>query len=470
MKLSNSSVCIVGDIMLDRYWHGDTDRISPEAPVPVVNISSIDERLGGAANVALNCVALGAKVTLIGCVGDDEAGRTLTALLSAAGIDARLVVVANKPTVTKLRVLGRSQQLIRLDFEKSFHESFDALLAEFEAVVAKTDVVVLSDYAKGVLTQPQPFIRKAKAHDKPVLVDPKQKDWSCYEGATLVTPNLKEFQEAVGRFCVQDADIEQEARFFIEKKGIGALLVTRGSHGMSLVEKNTAAHHIPAQAKEVYDVTGAGDTVLAALAVSLGSGHSLIEAAELANRAAGIVVGKLGTATVTLEELGHVEPKAPYLRKVVSEDELLYQLHTIRQSGQRVVMTNGCFDILHPGHIQYLEQAKALGDILIIAVNDDASVQRLKGPTRPVNSLDHRMQVLAGLQSVDFVVDFSEDTPLRIITRVMPQVLCKGGDYEISAIAGSKEVLAHGGQVKILPFVDGCSTTRTIQKIQQETV
>ncbi len=469
MKLPSFSaarLCVVGDVMLDRYWHGDTDRVSPEAPVPVVKISHVEERVGGAGNVAANVRSLGASVTLISCVGQDDGAEHLRQLLSSDHIQHRLIGMPDSPTITKLRVVGRAQQLIRLDFERAFREATPALLQAFEECLPQIDVVVLSDYAKGVLAEPQAFIQAARAHHKPVVVDPKQNDWECYRGATILTPNLKEFQQAVGKLCSQDHEIEQEARFWIQKIDLQALLVTRGASGMSLIAKGQKALHIPAMAKEVYDVTGAGDTVIAVLAATLAVHHSFAEAAHWANRAAGIVVGKLGTATLTPAELS--EEKTGFDSKIVSEKTLLSHLLAARRAGRRIVMTNGCFDILHPGHIQYLEQAKALGDILVVALNDDASVSRLKGPSRPIHSLAHRLQVLAGLQSVDFVIPFTEDTPQRLIATIMPDVLCKGGDYEISAIAGSQEVLANGGQVKILPFVEGCSTTNTVQKILQE--
>ena len=472
MKLPNfnkARVCVLGDVMLDRYWHGDTDRISPEAPVPVVKISKIEDRIGGAGNVAANSQSLGASVTLVSCVGEDDAAHRIKQLCCDHAITPLLIPIPQYPTVTKLRVLGRAQQLIRLDFERVFNDSTEILYQALESIIADCDVLILSDYAKGVLTDPQPFIQCARAHNKPVIVDPKQNDWTLYQGATVLTPNLKEFQQAIGKKCTQDAEIEQEARFWLEKADLQALLVTRGAGGMSLISRQGPAIHIPALvAKEVYDVTGAGDTVTAAFGTLLATGADFYTAAYWANKAAGIVVGKVGTATVTPEELTEEQQPHRTANKVVSEKSLMQTLHTIRQQGKRIVMTNGCFDILHPGHIQYLDQAKALGDVLIMAVNDDASVSRLKGPLRPVHNLSHRMHVLAGLAAIDWVVPFAEDTPQRLIATVLPDVLCKGGDYKVADVAGSAEVLAHGGEVKILPFLDGCSTTQTIEKILKE--
>lgn len=470
MKLPNfekAQVCVLGDVMLDRYWHGDTDRISPEAPVPVVNIVRMEDRIGGAGNVAANCQALGAHVTLLSCVGEDDNANQVKKLCLDHGIQPFLTSVPHCPTITKLRVLGRCQQLIRLDFERIFEKVSDRLYPVLESLIAKCDILILSDYAKGVLTDPQPFIQCARTHHKPVIVDPKQNDWTLYQGATVLTPNLKEFQQAVGKKCTQDAEIEQEARFWLEKIDLQALLVTRGASGMSLMLRTGPAVHIPAVTQEVYDVTGAGDTVTATFGTLLATGADFYTAAYWANKAAGIVVGKIGTATVHRAELTE-EQAHRTTHKIVSEKALLQLLQPLRQQGKRIVMTNGCFDILHPGHIQYLEQAKALGDIFIMAVNDDASVSRLKGPERPIHSLNHRMHVLAGLAAIDWVVSFSENTPQRLIATVLPDVLCKGGDYQVSEIAGAAEVLANGGEVKILPFLEGYSTTQTIEKMLQE--
>ncbi len=467
--LSSVRVVVIGDLMLDRYWHGDTDRISPEAPVPVVKIGLQEDRLGGAANVALNCAMLGAQVTLLGCVGQDEAASRLEALCQEQGIKIHFVKTLLEPTITKLRVLGRVQQLIRLDFERIFSDHSEILVKHLDEVLADCDVVILSDYAKGVLQRPGVFIDKIKAAGKPVVVDPKCRDWHVYRGATLLTPNLKEFQQAIGRVVTQDAEIEEAAQHHLAAVGVEALLVTRGASGMSLMMRAHPAVHVPTEAKEVYDVTGAGDTVIAVLGTMIGARKGLGEAVSWANRAAGIVVGKVGTASVTPQELYHPAGEAlPATRKILSERALLAEVAALRRQGKRVVMTNGCFDILHPGHIDYLERAKNLGDVLIVAVNEDASVSRLKGPARPIHQTRHRMQVLAGLQSVTYLVPFAEDTPRRLIAAVLPDVLCKGGDYQISEIAGAQEVLVAGGEVKILPFVEGCSTTKTIEKIQQE--
>ncbi len=459
---SHTRVLVVGDVMLDKYWHGKASRISPEAPVPVVNIAEHKHIPGGAANVALNVAALGAHTTLLGLVGKDESAAMLAQLLNKADIDFQFAAT-DHPTTTKLRVLSQHQQLIRLDFEEVYPEScLPELQALFENQIKQADVVVLSDYGKGALAQARILIDIARRYEVPVLVDPKTSDITHYQGATLVTPNFKEFQEMVGP-VTNDDDLVSKARILLEKANLQAMLITRGEKGMSLVSANDVVH-LKTQAREVFDVTGAGDTVIATLAACYAGGLDLAKAADMANTAAGIVVGKIGTATVSETELLSAIPKDEN-HKIYSKVELCKLVKAAQNQGHRVVMTNGCFDILHAGHIQYLTQAKALGNKLIIAVNDDASVRGLKGETRPLNILENRMQVLAGLEAVDWVVPFSEDTPQHLISQVMPDVLVKGGDYKVEEIAGHKEVLENGGEVIILSFKPGCSTTGLVEKI-----
>ncbi|BCV31272.1 bifunctional D-glycero-beta-D-manno-heptose-7-phosphate kinase/D-glycero-beta-D-manno-heptose 1-phosphate adenylyltransferase HldE [Shewanella algae] len=462
-----AKVLVVGDVMLDRYWVGPTGRISPEAPVPVVRINQIEDRPGGAANVALNIAALGGSVQLAGIVGADEAASALNTGVSTLGVEPKWLTVEDKPTITKLRVLSRNQQLIRLDFEETFaQEQSQALLAQSEALLDDCKVLVLSDYAKGAIFEPQAFIAKARAKGISVLVDPKGSDFGRYAGASLITPNMSEFEAVVGTVS-SEADLVAKAQALISKHQLGAILVTRSEKGMTLITSEGDELHIPTVAREVYDVTGAGDTVISALATALAAGSDLPQACALANSAAGVVVGKLGTSTVSRIEL--IEALAQHQGEsgfgVVSEDQLLYAMQQAKLRGERVVMTNGCFDILHAGHVSYLKEARALGDRLIVAVNDDASVKRLKGEGRPVNSLERRMAVLAGLAAVDWVVPFSEDTPQRVISRLLPDLLVKGGDYRVEEIAGGEEVIAAGGSVKVLGFEDGISTTAIIQNI-----
>ena len=467
-NFSEARVLVVGDVILDRYWHGSTNRISPEAPVPVVRITAEDERPGGAGNVALNIRSLGGAVTLAGTTGDDAAAEALVRQLQQQGIRCLLSKTAGFQTVVKLRVLSQHQQLIRLDFEDpSPAPEVAALIADFQAGLETANVIVLSDYAKGSLTQAAQLIALARRAGKQVIVDPKAGDFSRYRGADVITPNLKEF-EAVAGACVDDSDLEGRAQALCKRFDFGAVLVTRGEKGMSLVRRDRPAVHLPAQARDVFDVTGAGDTVCAVLATALAAGHDLVQATALANTAAGVVVGKLGAATVTPKELEAALHAANGARHgVVDEKTLLAEVQAARRRGERIVMTNGCFDILHAGHVQYLQQARQLGDRLIVAVNDDGSVRRLKGEGRPLNPLDQRMAVLAGLAAVDWVCGFGEDTPERLICTVKPDVLVKGGDYRPEQVAGNDCVRAGGGEVVILDFLPGCSSSRIIEAAQR---
>ena len=463
----NARVLVLGDVMLDRYWVGPTGRISPEAPVPVVKINQIEDRPGGAANVALNVATLGGQVKLAGLVGKDETAAALTLGVRTLGVEPQWLAVEGKPTITKLRVLSRNQQLIRLDFEEPFEASYSqTLFDQTEALLDNVDVLVLSDYAKGAISQPQAFIAKARAKGVSVLVDPKGSDFERYRGASLITPNMSEFEAVVGTVTCED-DLIAKAKGLLTAHDFDAILVTRSEKGMTLITHNEPELHIPTVAREVHDVTGAGDTVISALATSIAAGASLAQACAIANTAAGIVVGKLGTSTVSRIELINAlkinQGESGF--GVMSEDQLAYSMDQARLRGEKIVMTNGCFDILHAGHVSYLQQARALGDRLIVAVNDDASVKRLKGNGRPVNPVDRRMAVLAGLASVDWVVPFTEDTPQRVIARLLPDSLVKGGDYKVEEIAGGAEVIANGGQVEVLGFEDGVSTTAIIQNI-----
>lgn len=461
-------VAVIGDVMLDRYWHGATNRISPEAPVPVVHVQEIEERPGGAGNVALNLRVLGCETRLFGMVGSDLCGETLTEQLRKADIQTYLQRVSGMPTITKLRVLGRNQQLIRCDFEQGFHHVDPTkLLSDIKEQIDGSHVMLISDYNKGVTASIREFISIGRAQGIPILIDPKSNDFSLYRGATLITPNQKEFEAVVGE-CLDDETLVERGFNLIEKEDIAALLVTRGERGMTLIQKGKEADHFKAYTKEVYDVTGAGDTVIATMAAAIGANMDLSDAAMLANTAAGIAVGRVGAVSVTVPEIRrtlHGRFESGF--GVLTENDLMIAIADARAHGEKIVMTNGCFDILHAGHITYLEEAKALGDRLLMAVNTDESVAKLKGPTRPIVTLEHRMRVLSALRCVDWVVPFSEETPLRLIKRVLPDVLVKGGDYQVDTIVGAKEVIANGGQVKIIDFVPGCSTSNIIARSQK---
>jgi D-beta-D-heptose 7-phosphate kinase / D-beta-D-heptose 1-phosphate adenosyltransferase len=467
-NFESTRVLVYGDLMLDRYWYGQATRISPEAPVPIVHVGSQETRPGGAANVALNIASLGGQVMVLGLVGDDPQAQELHDALHQQRVECELLTVPNRPTVTKLRVIGQHQQLIRMDFEEPFQEVNDAaLIVAFQRELARAQVVVLSDYAKGALHHCAKLIQIARDHGVPVLVDPKKRDLNYYRGATLMTPNKAEFESIAGPWRNEE-ELVTKARELIQAYDLGGLLVTRGKEGMTLIEAGQPAQNFSARAREVYDVTGAGDTVIGVIAAMMGAGRSVGEAVRIANIAAGLVVMKLGAATVTVSELRRAVLRQGGLKEgILTEEELLVAVADARAHDEKIVMTNGCFDILHAGHIQYLLQAKALGKRLIVAVNTDASVARLKGPSRPLNPLMERMTVLAALRVVDWVVPFSEDTPARLISRVLPDVLVKGGDYLPEQIAGADTVMARGGEVKILDFRPGCSTSGLISKIQE---
>tara|TARA_B100001063_G_scaffold35652_1_gene29237 strand:- start:43 stop:1488 length:1446 start_codon:yes stop_codon:yes gene_type:complete len=464
-----AQVLVFGDVMLDRYWQGPTSRISPEAPVPVVKVQDIENRAGGAGNVALNIATLGAKAHLFGITGDDENANDLEYMLNTKGVNCGFLRHDSSPTITKLRILSRNQQLIRLDFEEAFNNvDLTSIYDQFDQQVANAGAVILSDYNKGALVDPQRLIQAARKTGTPVLVDPKGTDFAPYRGATLITPNLAEFEAVVG-YCKDDETLLAKGKALLEEHDLTALLVTRSEKGMTLIQRDIEPLTLPTRAREVYDVTGAGDTVISVLATALAAGESLEHATAFANIAAGIVVGKLGTATVTSDELrSDIRSEQHGGAAFFDEDELMQLVRECKERGESLVMTNGCFDIIHPGHVQYLKEAKTLGDRLLVAVNSDESVSRLKGPTRPINSLDHRMAVLAGLESVDWVVPFTEDTPERLITKVLPSILVKGGDYKIEEIAGGEAVMDAGGEVIVLSFKDDCSTTAIVKRIQAE--
>ncbi|PWW33206.1 bifunctional D-glycero-beta-D-manno-heptose-7-phosphate kinase/D-glycero-beta-D-manno-heptose 1-phosphate adenylyltransferase HldE [Chromohalobacter israelensis] len=464
--LEQARLLVVGDVMLDRYWHGGTSRISPEAPVPVVRVDESEDRVGGAANVALNIAALGGHAALAGLTGDDENAGVLKARLEAADVSAHFQQSPGIPTITKLRVMSRNQQLIRLDFEESLAEvDTRELLDKVTALLGQTDLVILSDYGKGTLNRVEALIAAIRAAGKRVLVDPKGSDFRRYRGASVITPNLAEFEAVVGA-CRDDGELAEKGEQLRAELELEALLITRSEKGMTLIREGHAPLHLPTRAREVFDVTGAGDTVIGVLGLALAAGHAYPEAMTLANLAAGLVVAKPGTATLSVAELYtalHGDKLAEF--GVIAAPALVEAVRAAQARGERVVMTNGCFDILHAGHVAYLEQARRLGDRLIVAVNDDASVARLKGPRRPINPLERRMQVLAGLAAVDWVVPFSEDTPAALIETVLPDVLVKGGDYRPEAIAGGEAVIANGGEVRVLNFEDGVSTTAMIDTI-----
>ncbi len=465
LNTTDKKIFVIGDLMLDRYWQGDTSRISPEAPVPIVRIEDCESRPGGAGNVALNIASLGMDVSLFGLVGDDDACRELSEVLHRYNVDSQFISKPGLNTITKLRIVSRHQQLLRLDQEKDLASvEHDTLLEKILSSLEQASLVILSDYNKGTLANICPqIIARCRQLGIPVVIDPKGNHRRRYQHATLLTPNMAEFQQMVGE-CKTQQEIESKARELIDGIGLEALLITRSERGMTLITAERVIN-IPSRGREVFDVTGAGDTVIAVFSVALACGETFHAAAILANQAAGIVVGKLGAATVTQDDLKGDQVQSIFEQKILSNEDLLMQLKSLRSSRQ-VVMTNGCFDILQPGHVANLEQCKALGDILVVAVNDDASVRRLKGEQRPANPLKQRLQVLAGLSSIDYLVAFGEDTPERLIGEILPDVLAKGGDYRVDEIAGANAVQTAGGRVEIIDLLDGYSSTDIIQRIR----
>lgn len=459
--------------MLDQYWTGRAGRISPEAPVPVVKIANQEMRAGGAANVALNIAALGATAHLMGVVGKntdgyiDEHGQQLDHIMVTAGVECHWAL-SDSGTICKLRVLSHHQQLIRMDFEHPVpKEPAEQLLQSVIEQVSHYDVLVLSDYAKGALQCVEPMIAAANAANVPVLIDPKGDDFSRYHGATLIKPNQSEFEAIVGEASSTE-EVVRKADTLIKQLALEALLVTRSEHGMALITQKDKPYLLQSQAQEVFDVTGAGDTVMAALATGFASGMTLQNAVHLASQAASIVVQKVGTSTVSKAELDE-SIKAAMRHKgyvAMNEDELLERVKVAQDSGERVVMTNGCFDLLHSGHVRYLNEAAKLGERLIVAVNSDESVQQLKGDARPIVPLAGRMELLSALSCVDWVVPFNEATPERLICKLTPDVLVKGGDYKPEEIAGAQCVWKAGGQVEVLSFWEGYSTSSMVNKIQ----
>lgn len=460
-------VLVVGDVMLDRYWHGKASRISPEAPVPVVKVNGNEDRPGGAANVALNIAALGAAATITGITGEDEAGEELARRLTAAGVLCHFQASADSPTITKLRVISQHQQLLRVDFEQPFNAAdVDRLSARALAALEHTQVLVLSDYGKGSLGDTRSLIAAARERGIPVVVDPKGHDFQKYRGATVITPNLSEFETIVG-VCNSEEMLISRGQQLRAQLQLDALLITRGEHGMTLLQAESPPFHLPAQAREVFDVTGAGDTVVSVLAASLAAGESLQTGTALANLAAGLVVAKLGTAAISGPELRRaIQLLEGSNRGVMTAEQLALVVEDARAQGEKIVFTNGCFDIIHAGHVGYLAEARKLGDRLIVAINNDDSVKRLKGPGRPINPVDRRMTVLAGLAAVDWVVSFADDTPESLLQQIRPDVLVKGGDYSVAGVVGGDFVHSYGGEVRVLNFLDNCSTSAIVEKVR----
>lgn len=475
-RLAEARILVLGDVMLDRYVSGSATRLSPEAPIPVLRPSLRRVTLGGAANVALNIATLGGQASLLGVIGDDPEAAELKRLLDLSGIVSRLIVARGRPTTAKTRFMVGTHQLLRLDEEVTApvdSATADCVLAAFEEALPSADVVVLSDYAKGVLSDAvlSGALARARARGCIVIADPKRTDFAAYRGATLLTPNEHEVSQATRIDTAEDADAARAGRRALQDTVCQAVVVTRSAKGLTLVRRDQPALHLPTRAREVADVSGAGDTLVAALAAALGAGAELPEAAMLANLTAGISVGKPGTATVTQEELLgiiHLEELVATDRKIVERSEAAQRAAAWRAQGLRVGFANGCFDLIHPGHVWLLRQARANCDRLVVALNTDASVKRLKGPTRPLQNETARATVMASLAPADLVVLFDEDTPLELIQALRPDVLVKGADYRIEQVVGADLVQGWGGSVLLVNLQAGHSTTGTIRRMVKE--
>lgn len=473
-KASKCHVLCVGDVMLDNFYYGATNRISPEAPIPVLRVERETKTLGGAANVVNNLRSLSLGCSLVGVVGEDVEGRKVLKLLKEKKVQEQgMVKDPGVQTIVKNRYVAQDQQLLRVDFEKTigYEKSVtECLLKNAKKLLAKAQVMILSDYGKGALPPSviRDLLKEAKSQKKISIVDPKGNDYGIYKGATFVTPNKKELNDATGLPTESDSDVVTAAKKLIKECGIENVLTTRSEKGMTLVKKSGEVHHFRVVAKEVYDVSGAGDTVVATLAAALSVGDTVEEAVHLANLAGTVVVGKVGTATVTLDELEDammVQEHAHQGPKVMTLAQAKKQVQEWKSNNLKVGFTNGCFDLLHLGHLKILEESRAQCDRLIVAVNKDASVSRAKGPTRPVHNEETRSTVIASLACVDLVVLFGEDTPQKLIETLIPDVLVKGADYKISEVVGADIVQKNGGTVHLVKLVKGQSTTNTVARI-----
>jgi D-beta-D-heptose 7-phosphate kinase/D-beta-D-heptose 1-phosphate adenosyltransferase len=473
--LGRIEVLVIGDLMLDEYLWGRTERISPEAPVQIVDVVREELRLGGAGNVINNLVALGARVRVASVLGDDADGRLLRQLLIERQVDSAGIILApGRTTSRKTRVLASSQQIVRIDRETRAEISpeQERSLADFlRKAIAACQVILISDYLKGVLPESllQEIIAQARRCNVPVVIDPKGSDYRKYRGATVLTPNRKEAQTASGIRIVDEATLRQAGQTLCGELELEALVLTRSEEGLSLFYRDGRELHLPTEAREVFDVSGAGDTVLALIGLGLAAGLPLADAAQLSNVAAGVVVGKVGTSTVAPDEIldaigrQHQDGDAK-----LHERQTLARLLAVRRSqGKVVVFTNGCFDLLHVGHVKYLQAARKLGDLLVLGLNSDASIRRLKGPKRPLIGEVERAHILAALDCIDYVVLFDEDTPLELIRSLRPDILVKGADYTPDGVVGKNLVESWGGRVELIQFVDGKSTTSIIDKILQ---
>jgi D-beta-D-heptose 7-phosphate kinase/D-beta-D-heptose 1-phosphate adenosyltransferase len=469
-------VLVVGDLILDEYIWGGVNRISPEAPVPILETRSENLALGGAANVANNLVGLGCQVHLCGALGQDDKGDKLLTTIHGRSIQTEGIFrFVHRPTTSKIRIIAHNQQILRIDKEDNrpiTAKTENKLIQYINQVIPEMDGVICSDYHKGVLTDKviKAIMHRAQKSKKPVIVDPKSSDFSLYKGATVITPNAREVARSVPIKIEDKEDLGRAAEYLLNLTRAQAILITRGKDGMVLYQNKEKFVSIPTVAKEVFDVTGAGDTVISVFSMAVFVGFNFQEAAWLSNMAASVVVGKVGTAVVTLEEINEFlhDEMLRTSHTVLELDELKKILSLAKSTEKKIVFTNGCFDIIHGGHIEFLQQAKALGDILVVGLNSDKSVKKLKGENRPIKTERERANILAALKYIDYITLFEETTPEKIIQEIRPDILVKGADYKIDEVVGREIVEGYGAKVELLPIVEGHSTTKTLEKILEK--
>jgi D-beta-D-heptose 7-phosphate kinase/D-beta-D-heptose 1-phosphate adenosyltransferase len=473
-RFDRCRILVIGDLMIDHYVWGEVDRISPEAPVQVVSVTSEEDTLGGCGNVVNNIVALAGRVSLAGVVGDGADGDLLLSKCAALGVETEGVVrEPGRPTTRKTRIFAANQHVLRIDREtlrEIGKETFERLIAIVEKKIGEADVVVVSDYGKGTVTPAllERVTRAAAAAGRRIIADPKGIDFSRYTGVTVLTPNKKEAGLAAGIRITDDASLKAAADRLMNGIELESLLVTCGKEGMVLFERGREPFKIPAEARQIFEVSGAGDTVVAVLGLSLAAGSTLRSAAALANTAAGVVVGKVGTATLSRRELTAARDRVadPTAAKAKTWEELPLLAQELRKKGKRIVLTNGCFDLLHAGHVMLFSASKQLGDVLIVATDDDDSVRRLKGPGRPVIQARERMRILSALDAVDYVIEFTSDRLPELLDALRPDVLTKGSNYATEEVAGREMVEQFGGKVALIPIKDEISATRIIDSIR----
>ena len=478
-NFSNCNIVVVGDIILDVYFMGEVKRISPEAPVPVVKVKKKTTTLGGTGNVALNLVGLGCQTTLLGVRGDDSPGEEISEIIRKNRIQDNLIVEKSHLTTSKTRIVGHGQQLLRLDEEETWQEKrpfHNRLMAQFEEKAVGVDAVILSDYGKGVLNGKitRGIIRHCKAKHIPVFVDPKRTEWERYQGATCITPNTSEVEQITGTTIEKDeAKLAKLAQSLRKRYALNWFVVTRGPDGMCLVGSEDPPIFIKSTAREVFDVSGAGDTVIATITAGVASGLSFSKATELANIAAGIVVGKLGCQPINIAELeaaariSESGTRGAGKNKITTLNAAQLQVKAWQAGGEKIVFTNGCFDLLHPGHIHILQQAKELGDRLVVGLNTDDSTRKIKGQKRPILPEQDRADVLSALSCVDLIVPFNEETPLNLIKTLCPEILVKGAEYRLEEVVGRNIVESYNGKVCLIPLLEGYSTTRVLNIIRK---